>query len=412
MDVDSPVFYETVYLEKGKSMKVLELPSWYLPYGGHFVLHQALALREQGVDVHILANVPLATRTVKWHMLDFQRFPLRPFFTEEHGIPMLRYYTRTLPKLTIYNIRRWARITVALYEQYYSRYGHPDIIHAHSSTWGAYAASIIKKKWGIPYVVTEHRGMFGCKCELARDFFRPEFTPFLTEGLSNANYIIPVGDLLIPKLREYLTKDVPIKVISNIVDTDFFVSGSEIKPHNPFRWISVNGYRPVKGYDILLPAFDKICYNDTDVTLTLVGEDFEQDAFQELLTQCRHKDRIRFTGELNREGVLHELQQADAFVMSSRVESQSVAVLEALSCGLPIAGTEVIPSYTLPNNLGIRVPIERPDLLANAMQKIMDNYDVYSPIEAHDYIVNIANKNVVSKQLIEIYQEVLQNSRS
>ena len=33
-------------------MRVLELPSWYLPQGGHFVRHQALALREQGVEVH------------------------------------------------------------------------------------------------------------------------------------------------------------------------------------------------------------------------------------------------------------------------------------------------------------------------------------------------------------------------
>lgn len=393
-------------------MRVLELPSWYLPYGGHFVLHQALALREGGVDVHILANVPLSTRVVRWRMLNGRRFPFKPFFTEEHGIPMLRYYMRTIPTATVLNIRLWARRTMQLYAMYVSRYGHPDIIHVHSSTWGAYAASLIKRKWGTPYVVTEHRGMFGCKCQLARDFFRPEFTLFFTEGLSNANYIIPVGDLLIPKLREYLTKDVPIKVISNIVDTDFFVSGSEIKPHKPFRWISVNGYRPVKGYDILLPAFDKICDNNTDVTLTLVGEDFKQDAFQKILTQCRHKDRIRFTGELNREGVLHELQQTDAFVMSSRVESQSVAVLEALSCGLPIAGTEVIPSYTLPNNLGIRVPVERPDLLANAMQKVMNDYDVYSPTEAHNHIISIANKKVVSKQLIEIYQEVLQNSRS
>ncbi len=397
-------------MEKAAGIRILELPSWYLPYGGQFVLHQALALREQEVDVHILANVPLSTRAVRWGMLNGKRFPFSPFFTEEHGIPMLRFYMRTIPKATVLNIRLWARITLALYKKYISRYGHPDIIHVHSSTWGAYAASLIKKEWGVPYVVTEHRGMFGCKCQLARDFFVPAFDPFFREGFSNADYIIPVGDQLIPKIREYLTKEVPIKVVSNIVDTDFFMPGDEIKPHKPFRWISVNGYYPVKGYDILLPAFDKICDSGADVTLTLVGENFEQAGFQVILAQCQHKDRIRFTGELNRDGVLRELQDADAFVMSSRVEAQPVAILEALSCGLPVAGTEVIPAYSLPENLGVRVPVEDIDALADAMQQVMQNYKRFEASHAHQHAQRIAHKDQVSKALIGIYKEVIDRS--
>lgn len=391
-------------------MRVLELPSWYLPYGGQFVLHQAKALREHGVDVHILANVPLSVRATGWRMLDFRRFPLRPFFTEEHGIPMLRYYMRTQPKATIRNIRRWAQITVELYEQYVSRYGPPDLMHVHSGTWGAYAASLIKRRWGTPYVVTEHRGMFGCKCQLARDFFIPEFAPFFTEGYSYADCLIPVGDSLIPKMRSYLTRDVPIQVVSNIVDTDFFVPAAAGKPHHPFRWISVNGYSPVKGYDIMLPAFDLLCDKHEDVSLTLVGENFGQRAFQQLLAQCRHKDRIRFTGELDRAGVLRELQSADAFVMSSRVEAQPVAILEAVSCGLPVAGTEVIPAYTLPEELGMRVPVECPDLLCEAMEKVMQNYSTYSPEQAHRHAVSTAHKDSVAEQLITIYKRCISSS--
>lgn len=394
-------------MEKDASMKILELPSWYIPYGGQFVLHQSLALREQGVEVTILANVPLSVRGSGWKMLDFKRFPCHAFFTEEHGIPMLRYYTRTLPKATIYNIRHWAKITASLYDQYVQRYGHPDLIHVHSATWGAYAASQIKKKWGTPYVVTEHRGMFGCKCQLARDFFIPEFEEFFREGFSNADYIIPVGDSLIPKIQTYLTKDVPITVISNIVDTDFFVPGKAQKPHHPFRWISVNGYYPVKGYDILLPAFDMLCDRGSDVTLTLVGENFEQKAFQELLKSCRHRERIRFTGELSRDGVLHELQEADAFVMSSRVEAEPVAILEAISCGLPVAGTEVIPSFVLPEELGKRVPVERPELLCQAMDEVMAHYEQYKPMNAHMHAESIARKDVVAKQLMEVYKTCL-----
>lgn len=396
-------------MEKAAGIKVLELPSWYLPQGGQFVRHQALALREQGIEVAILANVTMPWRKYIRHAFD-GLYPMRPFFTEEDGIPILRHYFRAVPKGDIVNIRLWAKQTARLYDLYVSRYGHPDIIHVHSSTWGAYAASLIKKKWGTPYIVTEHRGMFGCKCQLARDFFKPVYEPFFREGFSYADYIIPVGDQLIPKIREYLTRDVPIRVVSNIVDTDFFVPGDEIKPPKPFRWISVNGYYPVKGYDILLPAFDKVCDSGANVSLTLVGENFEKAGFQNILAHCRHKDKIRFTGELNREGVLHELQKADAFVMSSRVEAQPVAILEALSCGLPIAGTEVIPAYTLPKHLGWRVTVENVEALAEAMQKTMKSYMLFDASQAHQHAIRIANKENVSSELTRIYQAVIDRS--
>lgn len=389
-------------MEKNAGISVLELPSWYLPQGGQFVRHQSMALREQGVEVAILANVTMPWRAYLTNALN-GRYPLRPFWTEEDGIPVLRHYFRPIPKCELPNIHLWARQTARLYERYTERFGHPDIIHVHSTTWGAYAAALIKKKWGTPYVVTEHRGMYSCKCRLAREFFKEDYLPFLREGLSNADCLIPVGELLIPKMRELLTREVPIRVISNIVDSDFFVPGTESKPHRPFRWISVNGYYPVKGYDTMLPAFDRLCDQGADVSLTLVGENFGQAAFQALLHQCRHRERIRFTGELTREGVRQELQAADAFVMSSRVEAQPVAILEALSCGLPVAGTEVIPPYTMPEPLGIRVPVEQPEALAQAMQQVMDRYTDYHAEDAHAHVVRIAHRQTVAKQLIEVY---------
>ena len=394
-------------MEKGEGMTILQLPSWYLPHGGQFVLHQTKALQEAGLTVRILANVVLPWTKYKGEMLNLKRFPCRPFFCEEDGVELLRHYSRPIPKSPILNIRYWAKQTLRLFGVYVRRYGLPDIVHVHSGTWGAYAASMIKKKYHVPYVVTEHRGVFGCKCQLARDFFRSEYTPFLREGYSNADYIIPVGDHLIPKISEFLIQDVPFRVVSNIVDTDFFVpEGSITKPHKPFRWISINGYYEVKGYDILLPAFDILCDKYSDVSLTIVGENFQSASFLELFARCRHKDRIHFTGELSREGVRSELQQADAFVMSSRVEAEPVSILEALAVGLPVAGTEVIPEYELPKQLGIRVPVEQPKLLAEAMCTLMENYGRYSAKAAHEHTVSIAHKNTVAQELISIYKQI------
>ena len=388
-------------------MRILELPSWYIPQGGQFVQHQAKALQEQGVEVHILANVTLPWTVYKQEVLNVKRFPVRPFFVQEQGVETLRFYQRSLPHCPHLNIRLWARRTQRLFAKYVDKYGVPDLIHVHSGTWGAYAAVKIKKKWGVPYVVTEHRGMFGQRCQLAKNYFELWMTEFLQEGYSNADCLIPVSEQLIPKMQTYLTRKVPFHVIGNIVDTDFFSLIARPNEGRLFRFVSVNGYYAVKGYDILLQAWDQLCDQVPGCELRLVGENFEQEDFQRLLAQCRHHDRISFAGEVNREGVREELSMANAFVLSSRVEAAPVAVLEALSMGLPVVGTEVVPEYVLSKEQGIRVPVEDAGALAEAMGQMMKDVALYNAETQHVHAVNIAHKENIAKQLIEVYKEVI-----
>ena len=398
-------------------MRVLLLPSWYLPEGGQFVRHQALALCEQGVDVHILANVSLGWRKYGRKVLDFATYPLAPFFTEEDGIPVLRSFTRPIPRATVFNIGLWARRTVRMYDMYVRRFGHPDLIHVHSATWAAYAAALIKQKYGIPYVLTEHRGMFGCRSDYARSFFRKEYEPFFRAGFSSADCIIPVSDQQIGKIKSYCERDVPFRVIGNIVDTDFFCpsalkSEGVANPHSrnqPVQFVSVNGFYREKGYDILLPAWDKLCDRRKDVHLTIVGENFDVPEFQQIWSACRHKETVTFTGEVNREGVREQLGKADAFVISSRVEAEPVAVLEAMAMGLPVVASEVVPEYEMPSLCGMRVPVENHDALADALNRMADSFERYDATAIRNHTIEIASKQNVTKQLVYVYTRICSN---
>jgi Glycosyltransferase len=170
----------------------------------------------------------------------------------------------------------------------------------------------------------------------------------------------------------------------------------------------VNGYYEVKGYDILLPAFDLVCDKVKNVCLRMIGENFGQEGFQEILSQCRHKDKITFTGWLEPEGVLKELQGADAFVISSRVESQSISVLEAISTGLPVVCTEVVPEAVVSQNEGYRVPVEYVQALAIAMVKMITNRDKFDSKAISAHAASVAGPDVVTESLISIYESVLQ----
>lgn len=383
-------------------MTVLELPSWYLPEGGQFVRQQALALKQAGIEVHILASVTISTRKYGWHAFNPHRFYARPRWTVEDGIPVLRVFMRAVPRMPVLTIRLWTLRVLRLYRLYRARFGDPDIIHVHSGTWGAYAAALIKQRYHIPYLVTEHRGMFGCRSDLARRFFRPEFEPFFRIGFSNADMLLPVSEQLSDKMLSFCTRPVPVQVIGNMVDTDFFRPGNQFHPHTPFHFVTVCSYVPEKGYDILLQAWDLLCEQHPEVRLTIVGGDFDHPPFTDLLARCRYKDRICFTGRLDRTGVRDCLSRADAYVLASRVESYSMATVEGMSMGLPVVGTDVLPQQVLTTDCGLRTTIEDPQALAQGMETLMDRYADYDHDAIRRHAVTIAHPDVIAKQLINV----------
>ena len=387
-------------------MKILQLPSWYLPEGGQFCLHQSIALQEQGLDVHILANVVLPWRKYKGTILNY---PFKAFTSTENGILTYRYYSWKYPFVDIPNIIKWTKKTVKLFEQYSKTYGFPDIIHVHSSMWGGYAASIIKKKYNIPYVITEHRGIFGMATTYARKKFKPRYEAFLTDAFSNANYIVPVSSQQINQIKTFCqNKTVPIKTIPNILNTDYFHPiERKRKKNNPFIFISVNGFNPFKGYEFLLPAFDMVCETNSNVHLRIVGEDFDKKEFQLLLQKSNNKEKISFAGEVTKEKVRKELWNADAFVIASRTEAQSVATVEAMSTGLPVVGTTVTPKEILTERCGYLVPVENSKELAIAMEKMILNHKNFDGNYISAHTKKLVSKDVVVNQIISVYNKIL-----
>ena len=127
----------------GKKIHVLMIPSWYIPQGGQFCRNQALALCEKGVIANILANVSLSWK--KYGLKAF-RFPWKFYSSNEDGLIVFRFFSRSIPFLKKTNGILWSWQTLVMFDKYCKKYGKPDIIHVHSVLWGGYAAYLINKK--------------------------------------------------------------------------------------------------------------------------------------------------------------------------------------------------------------------------------------------------------------------------
>ena len=96
-------------------MHILEIPSFFPPYGGLFCLDQAKALKALGHEVRILSNVQLGAT------IGLRDYVVRPYLRYEHvmdGIIVYQSYQRGLPGVIRYNVNRWVNIVCSMFDDY------------------------------------------------------------------------------------------------------------------------------------------------------------------------------------------------------------------------------------------------------------------------------------------------------
>jgi glycosyltransferase involved in cell wall biosynthesis len=91
-----------------------------------------------------------------------------------------------------------------------------------------------------------------------------------------------------------------------------------------------------KGLDYLAEAFSLVTRENADVQLVVAGPDGgESEAFQRRVRQLGVAQRVHMVGPLYGRDKIAALVDAACFCLPSRQEGFSIAVIEALACGVP-----------------------------------------------------------------------------
>lgn len=94
---------------------------------------------------------------------------------------------------------------------------------------------------------------------------------------------------------------------------------------------------PSKGLEILADAFAQVVRRFPDARLLVLGPDAGARAsFETLIRQLRIADRVLLPGAIYGPQKLAALVDSDCFCFPSRTEGFSMAITEAMACGLPV----------------------------------------------------------------------------
>lgn len=215
--------------------------------------------------------------------------------------------------------------------------------------------------------------------------FRYFVSKMLIKHLYGRAYkVVPNSKYIAYELTEYFGIDSEnIMVIHNPIDCTKLCVDRE--KNKKFTFITVGRLYKQKNHELLIKAF-KIA--NLDAELWIIGDGPLKKQLQELVKALKLDDKVFFLGI--QRNIFDYLSKAHCFVLSSIHEGFPNVILEALSCGLPVISTdchsgprEILAPDTdfrrqTKNELeaakfGILVPIDRVDIMANAMRLIFND---------------------------------------
>jgi L-malate glycosyltransferase len=137
---------------------------------------------------------------------------------------------------------------------------------------------------------------------------------------------------------------------------------------------TVGNIRRVKGHDVFIKAAASIVAQFPSVSFNIAGDVLEPDYFEELQTLIRHlklSEHFHFVGGVA--NLREYLSTANIFVLPSRSEGFSNAIVEAMAASLPVVATHVGGNAEAVTDgiSGFIVPSEDPAALAGAIARLL-----------------------------------------
>lgn len=393
-------------------MNIFIIPSWYPdernPLDGIFIKEQAEAIAEIYPE-HNFAVSRCGNYYMSLTSPDKALKTLRLFFKSHASEKLIKenlieYYT---PALTWTEKIRGEinRITDAHERNLLKaqkKFGNTDVIHAHVSYPAGYSAMILKNKYKIPYILTEHMGPF-------------PFERYIKDGVISDKISKPLkGADILTAPSNFQSETIfnfgfnkPV-VIPNMVNESVFHTLKDKPKTDKVKFLTLSSFIPQKGIYELLDGIKLALDKSSDFEFTIAGSGELESYIKNFILNNNLSDRVRLVVNPVRSEAISLFGKSDVFILASRLESFGIVYVEALASGIPVIATDCGgPSDFVNKDTGLLIEKENSEKIAEAIVHMTNNISSYSPEKIRNYFLNNFKDTVVSEKIILLYESLL-----
>lgn len=282
-----------------------------------------------------------------------------------------------------------------------------DLLHSHLLLSSGYTAMRIKKRYGLPYVVSVRA------TDLAGFIRIPYFRKMAVKIIQEANGILFLSQSHRLELAEKFLTDEERKmldskstIIGNCLENfwkDHTAQLSKNMDKNAIRILTVAKIRPIKNISIAAQAVEELRKRGYNAMLTVIGENQDNAEYQKI----KAFDCVRLLPFMNQEELINAYGAHDIFLLPSVNETFGRVYLEAMSQGLPVLYTrgQGFDKTFAEGEVGYAVACDNPIEIADRIEDIIGNYNHISANCISD--CKLFYEDNIMKQLEKFYRDSL-----
>ncbi|MBL4708462.1 MAG: glycosyltransferase family 4 protein [Flavobacteriales bacterium] len=385
-----------------KQLHVLFLPKWYPSkfdeFDGNFIEDHAKAIAKKCtiglIFVHSDDSITDAYRLEK---------------TTPHGFPEWRvFYKKADFSLGIVNkaigFYRYYKAQQFAYKSYVEEMGTPDLSHVHINGRSALLALQLKKKFKIPFLISEHWSGYTKENGAFSGNLRKWAYRYIAQ---QSKAITCVSNYLKEAMQSHHIKS-NYHLIPNVVNTALFQAApKEERTRKRIVHIS-NLSRTPKNIHLIVEALHQVGLKREDFTVDIIGTGADEKEMLSQLEKSSINDRFQFHGEIALPEVAQILAQSDFMLLYSQYETQSVVLIESFACGIPVLAPNVggVPEY-MSRERGILLPPNSVEILTKGIDEMLDKTETFDSSKMVEYARNEFSEEKISSQFKHLYSQIL-----
>jgi glycosyltransferase involved in cell wall biosynthesis len=279
---------------------------------------------------------------------------------------------------------------------------HADVIHAQAFA-SVLPGVMARRVAGAPLVATFHTSHFLTRAE------NPFWAPVLGALVRTPDYAL-AASREIARVAEKLAKGTEVEALTNGVETTFFRPVEPAFPPSDHPRIVVpRRLFPKNGVEFFIRALPHIL-EEREVEAVLIGDGPERERLEGLARELGVAGRVSFLGKRPHKEMPGLLCSGTLAVIPSLMEATSVAALEAMACGIPVAASAVggLPEIVDETVGGLFRSGDERDL-ARVVTGLLKNPELPEKgARARERVLKEWSNRRLAQRHVEIYEQLLQ----